>query len=88
MAKKNQQTLETGSAELQKELVSQRKKTESHLLGQTNLINGVKADIKDLTTVSKINADRLGIIERQQNRDSAMVMHFLEFIKSLVIRYD
>lgn len=38
--------------------------------------------------MSKIHVERLGMIERRQNRDSAALMNFLEFIRAILLRYD
>lgn len=87
LAKDNQADLLLSNVEIQQELVSQRMSTDRRFLQQLDLINGVRTDVGDLSSMSKDNADRLAIMERRQKMDSAALMNLLEFMKSTVLRY-
>lgn len=97
LAKDNQNGLLVKGAEMQHELESQQTAIEGGFLQQTNLMNGLgidfenlasvtKSGLQDLTSISQVNADRLGTIARRQSRDSAALLHFLEFMRSAVLR--
>lgn len=86
LAKENQADLLLSNAEIRQELVLQWTSTDHHFLQQLNLINGVRMDVGDLSSVSKANADRLATMERRQQMDSTALMNFLEFMKALVLR--
>lgn len=73
----NQKNLLLNNTEIHQELVSQRTTTDF-----------LKTRIGNLTSMSKIQVERLGMIERQQNRDSAALMNFLEFIRAILLRYE
>lgn len=86
LAKVNQNDLLLKNAEILQELLSQRSTTSRLHVQQMDGINGVKSNIADLTSISGANADRLGVIERRQNRDSIALMQFLEFMRRIVFR--
>lgn len=86
LVKVNQHDLLLKNTEIQEELVSQRTTADRRFLQQMDVIDGVKTNIGNLTSISKVNVDRLGVIERRQNRDSIVVMKILEFMEAMVLR--
>lgn len=88
LAKVNQNDLLLKNAEIWQELLLQRSTTGRHHVQQMDGINGVKSNIGDLTAMSSANADRLSVIEKRQNSDSIALMHFLEYMKRIVLWCD
>lgn len=85
LGKANQKVLLSKNVELQQALISHQAATEHRFSQQTDLTNGIKTDIGRLTTLSKENGDRLVVLERQQDTNSAILRELVEFLRSLAI---